>query len=422
MSMVCRSIVAGLATVLVALNGCGGGGNSTLAGIGGTGKIASGTITGFGSIFVNGVRYDIDNAAIEVNDDDSPGLSQDDLRIGMVVTVTAEVFDTNGDGDDDSGIASQVVYDNEIKGPVSELVDPGNGLTKSFSVLGVNVIVDVIETEFDDSDAQGFSFLTIAEGDVVDISGFFDGANVLNASYIEKTDDFVAGESEIEIKGTPDPGTDAGAGDSFILDGVTVNILADADLREVPGGRVTDAMFVEVEGTLISDNPLTVDAFRIEQEQEGLDDDAGEAELEGFVSDFVDISNFRVDDQLVDASDAEFKPADLDLRLSDGTKVEVEGIIMGGILFAEKVEVEDDSRPGVRSRPGTIPGKPETAPGKPETAAGKPETTPGKSETAPGKPETTPGKSETAPGKPETTPGKPETAPGKPETTPGKGP
>ena len=77
------------------------------------------------------------------------------------------------------------------------------------------------------------------------------------------------------------------------------------------------------------------------EEEEDLDDDAGEAELEGFVSDFVDNSNFRVDGQLVDASAAEFKPTDLDLRLSDGTKVEVEGTIEGGILNARKVEEED---------------------------------------------------------------------------------
>ena len=335
MSTVFRVILASLAAVLVALNGCGGGGGGdTLAGIGGTGKIASGSITGFGSILVNGIKYDIDSASLEVNDDDSAELSQDDLRIGMVVTVTAVV-------EGDVGVASLVIYDNEIEGPVSGLIDPGNGLTKSFSVLGIDVIVEDPGTEFDDSYAPGFSFATIADGDVVEVSGFFDDSNTLNATYIKKTDDFVSGESEIELKGTPDAGTDAGAGESFVLDGVIVNILADADLSEVPGERVTDSMFVEVEGTLISDNPLTVEAFRIEQEEEGLDDDAGEAELEGFVSDFVDISNFRVDGQLVDASDAEFKSTDLDLRLSDGLKVEVEGTIVGGLLDAKKVEEEN---------------------------------------------------------------------------------
>ena len=62
MSAVCRFISAGIAAVLVAIGGCGGGGSSNVAGIGGTGKIASGTITGFGSIFVNGIEYEIDNA------------------------------------------------------------------------------------------------------------------------------------------------------------------------------------------------------------------------------------------------------------------------------------------------------------------------------------------------------------------------
>ncbi|MEA3244218.1 MAG: DUF5666 domain-containing protein [Pseudomonadota bacterium] len=333
MSTVCRFISASLALVLVALSGCGGGGgSSTVAGIGGTGKIASGTITDFGSIWVNGVEYDIDNASLEVNDDDSAVLSQDDLRIGMVVTVTAVV-------EGSSGVASLVVYDNEIEGPVSGLTDPGNGLTKSFSVIGVDVIVDSAGTEFDDGEAPGFSFATIANDDVVEISGFIDGSNILNATYIKKTDDFLSGGSEVEFKGTADAGTDAGAGDSFTLDGVTVNIRADADLSEVPDERVTGAMFVEVEGMLTNDSPLTIDAFRIEQEEDGLEEDAGEAELEGFVSDFADNSNFRVDGQLVDASNAEFEPAGL--VLSDGMKVEVEGTIEGGILNARKVEQED---------------------------------------------------------------------------------
>ncbi|MEN8762610.1 MAG: DUF5666 domain-containing protein [Thiogranum sp.] len=336
MSTVSKFVLAALTAVFMALNGCGGGGgSSTVAGIGGTGKIASGTITGFGSIIVNDIKYDIDSASLEVDDDDSAGLSQDDLRIGMVVTVTAVVFD------DDTGVASLVVYDNEIEGPVSGLTDPGNGLTKSFSVLGIDVIVDSAGTEFDDSDASGFSFATIADGDVVEISGFFDGSNVLNATYIEKTDDFDLGNSEVEFKGTADAGTDAGAGDSFTLDGssIIVDIRADADLSEVPGERVTGSMFVEVEGTLTNDNPLTIEAFRIEFEEEDLDDDAGETELEGFVSDFIDNSNFKVDGQLVDATNAEFKPAGL--VLSDGDKVEVEGTIAGGILNASKIELED---------------------------------------------------------------------------------
>jgi hypothetical protein len=335
MNSVRRFIVAGLASALAAIGGCGGGGGGGLdpvAGIGGTGKIASGTITGFGSIFVNGVEYDIDAASIEINDDVSAELGQDDLRIGMVVTVSAVV-------EGSSGVASLVVYDSEVEGPVSGLSEEAGGLAKSFSVLGINVLVDIADTEFDDGEAPGFSFATMADSDLVEISGFFDGSNVLNATYIKKIGDFVLGTSEVEIKGNPDAGTDAGAGESFTIDGVTVNILATADLSEVAGGRVSDDMFVEIEGTLTNDNQPTIDAVRIEQEEEGLDEDAGETELEGLVSNFVDDSDFTLAGQRVDASDAEFEPAGLVLR--DGLRVEVEGIVEGGILKARKVELED---------------------------------------------------------------------------------
>ena len=44
------------------LASCGGGGGS--AGIGGTGITSGGTITGFGSIFVNGVKYNTDAATV----------------------------------------------------------------------------------------------------------------------------------------------------------------------------------------------------------------------------------------------------------------------------------------------------------------------------------------------------------------------
>ena len=250
----------------------------------------------------------------------------------MVVTLTA-----NDDGT--VGVASQVVYDNEIKGPVSGLADvPGfAGVKQSFSVFGVDVVVDVAGTTFDNSSAPGFSFATLAEGDIVELSGLFDSSNTLVASYIEKTDDLDPGSSEVELKGTPDAGTDAGIGDSFTLNGVTVNIVTGTDLSDIPGSRVTDTQFIEVKGTLISTN--TIDAIRIEQEDEGIDPDDGEVSLEGFISDFTDNSSFLVSGQQVNATDATFEPAGLTLR--NDLRVEVEGTIVNGILIAEKVELED---------------------------------------------------------------------------------
>ncbi|MEW8384692.1 MAG: hypothetical protein AB2704_22775, partial [Candidatus Thiodiazotropha taylori] len=60
------------AVCIGALYSCGGGsGGSQVAdgGIGGTG-VTQGRVTGFGSIFVNGIEYETDNASFTVNNSD----------------------------------------------------------------------------------------------------------------------------------------------------------------------------------------------------------------------------------------------------------------------------------------------------------------------------------------------------------------
>ncbi|HHH42892.1 MAG TPA: hypothetical protein ENK49_02035 [Gammaproteobacteria bacterium] len=332
MTLVNRMSLAGLLAIITLFSGCGGGGGSTLAGIGGTGKTVSGTITGFGSIFVNDVEYDIGNATISINDDSSPTLSQADLRIGMVVTLTAS-------DDGTVGTATRVIYDNEIKGPVSNLSTLSGGLKKTFTIFGMNAVVDVAATAFDDSSTPGFSFATLAEGDVVELSGLFDSTGTLIATYIEKTDDLVPGNTEVEVKGVPAPGTDAGVGESFVLDGVTVNITASTDLGDVPGGRVSDRLTVEVKGTLLGSDPARIDATRIKQEEKDIEAGDGEASIEGFISDFTDTGSFRVSGTRVDASGAKFEPAGL--VLGNDLRVEVEGMLVNGILNAKKVELKD---------------------------------------------------------------------------------
>ena len=58
-----------ITVICLFLAGCGGGGNSSLAGggIGGTGITASGAITGFGSIFVNGIEFETAGASRDVD-------------------------------------------------------------------------------------------------------------------------------------------------------------------------------------------------------------------------------------------------------------------------------------------------------------------------------------------------------------------
>jgi len=105
-----RKLVTWLAGAsALVLAACGGGGSS--GGIGGTGGggiggtgVAYGTITDFGSVWVNGVEYNSGNATIRIDDTVHP---ESDLRRGMVVRV---------DGSISGATAATITVDDAVKG------------------------------------------------------------------------------------------------------------------------------------------------------------------------------------------------------------------------------------------------------------------------------------------------------------------
>ena len=322
-----RGIFPVLATVIIfVLAGCGsggggGGGSFAGGGIGGTG-VTSGTVTGFGSVFVNGVEFETDSSSFDVDDDNSA--SQADLGIGMVVTVVGTV---NADGI--SGDAVSIEYDEEVEGPIANNpVEDADMTTKTFLVFDITVIANKNTTAFSSTD-----YASLAKDDIVEVSGFFDDSGVLLATWIEKEDELSLGTSEVEIKGTV---TGFNNVDTFTLGGVTVTFDGTTDLSEVPGGVITNGQFIEVKGVL--NTSTSIFALRIEQEDEGFDDSENNISIEGLVTDFNGLDNFRVSGQLVDASAAEFMPQALSGSLKNGDKVEVEGLISSGVLQADEVE------------------------------------------------------------------------------------
>ena len=150
----------------------GGGG-----GIGGTGVTSTGTIDGFGSIFVNGVEFETDESDVSL---DGVTSTQDKLRLGMVVTVHGTV---NEDGK--TGTADQVVFDDDVQGPVSAIEPGQDGDSLLLTVLGVDIIAERTGTVFD-----GVSFDTLAVGDLVEVSGFVENGVQLRATRIEKKSSF----------------------------------------------------------------------------------------------------------------------------------------------------------------------------------------------------------------------------------------
>jgi hypothetical protein len=317
--------------VTVLFNAACGGGGSNLAGggIGGTGITAFGTITGFGSVFVNGIEFETSGSLFDVDDDDTA--IEGDLGIGMVVTVTGILND-----DGVTGTADSIEYDDEIEGPITSTVDEDPGLeTKTFTVFDTTVVVSRSSTVFANA-----GYATLAQDDVVEISGFVDEAGTLVATRLEGKGMLVFDVTEVEIKGTVSGCTGNCAG-VFNIGSIAVSYDpagVATDLTEMmPSGVVSDGQFVEVKGVLTG--ATTISASRIELEDEGIGDTGdNKVSIEGLVTEFSGVSSFKVAGQLVDATGAVFTPASLETSLADGMEIEVEGPIVGGVLQAVKAE------------------------------------------------------------------------------------
>ncbi|HID81875.1 MAG TPA: hypothetical protein EYH06_08730 [Chromatiales bacterium] len=317
---------ASLALLLTACGGGGGGG-----GIGGTGitrTTTSGVITGFGSIFVNGIEFETGSASITV--DDNTAASESDLSLGMVVTITG-----TEDASGTTGSADTVVFDDSIEGPVEGAIagqlvppDPG-GQTKTFTILDQTVVVDKTTTVFDDT-----TFDTLAVADVLEVSGFVDAAGIINATRVEKKSVFIPGVgTQVELKGVvSNLDTDPNVR-SFSIGTIVVNYPSTTEFEDMTEAELVNGLFVEVKG--IFDGTEVV-AEEIEKEDEGFGSNVTKVSIEGLITNFVSESSFKIQGQAVDASNATLTPTSL--MLANGVKVEAEGPIENGILKATKVE------------------------------------------------------------------------------------
>lgn len=319
--------------LLVFIAACGGGGGGSVAsgGIGGTG-VTSGTVSGFGSVFVNGIEFETDGTIRDVDDDvDISNGSDDDevLGIGMVVTIIGTVND-----DGVSGIADSIEYDDEIEGPVAAEQDDGNPNTRTFDIFNITVVVDRSATVFASTDYD-----SLAENDLLEVSGYFGADGTLLATRVERKGELVSGVSEVEIKGEVIRFDSSMSTFMLVgLDDIVITFDNATEFEDFPG-PVANGLFVEVEGTLVTATSIL--ASRIELEDEGFGDDVDQISIEGLVTDFSDISSFKVAGQRVNASNATFEPASLEASIDNGDKVDVEGAIVDGILKAKEVEFED---------------------------------------------------------------------------------
>lgn len=297
-----------------------------MAGIGGSGYVSSGQVTGFGSVYVNGVKFKTDTATFNVEDVDT---SQQALRIGMIVQVAGSI---NADGI--SGTATEIRYGDNIQGQIE--VEPGSKEIKHnqadteqyFSVMGVNVIVDALKTTFE---GTGFDYGHINLADSVEISGYYDNNGVLRATYIELKTRGQATEIIVEIEGVVSELTNT----SFNVHGVFVDY--STALNVDLSFDLTNEAHVGVKGTYDIDS-RTLFATQINSVNIELNDGI-EVSVEGYITRYVSNSDFDINGSAVDASAAVLDPLNLIIR--SGLRVSAKGIINNGRLNATEIVFDE---------------------------------------------------------------------------------
>jgi hypothetical protein len=312
------------------LSACGGGGGQQTAGIDGGGApapapapvvivVSIGTITGIGSVIVNGVTYDTGSAAFTI---DGNSGSQTDLAVGQVIVVRGTL-----NNNQTTGVAETVTYDDAVEGPVSSIDSVANTLT----VLGQLVRVDV-DTSFGDGITPA-SLEGISVTDLIEVSGFHLADGSISATRIE----WKPGSQEMEITGIV---SNAGA-TTFEINGFVVDY-SSAMLDGFPGGAPEDDQLVEAKGMTLGGAGQLL-ATIVEFEDGSLGDDGDKVELEGFITRFDAGTPTDFDvagNPVMTNGQTVFENGTIaDLALN--RKVEVEGDVnAAGVLVAVKVEIK----------------------------------------------------------------------------------
>jgi len=310
-----RNSIAALAALLLAV-ACGGGGGGMPPP---NHAFTQGTIMGFGSIIVNGVRFD--DSAAQVVDDDGQPHDKGDLKLGMNVEI-----DSSGiDQDSNTAIASHIRFGAAIVGPVSAI----SAATTPKTLTVLDQTVEVSDTTvFDASLANGFASINV--GDVLAVHALFDATS---GHYLAKRIEPAAGATAFKLRGVV-AGLDATA-KTFMIGGATIDFSGVAN----PPANLANGQTVRVQLQMTKNASGQWVAISIRVQQAEMEDqDRDEAEVQGTITTFTSTTSFSVNGLPVDATNAMFPDGTAGVVL--GAMVEVEGAIVNGVLVATRVELE----------------------------------------------------------------------------------
>lgn len=361
-----KTVYLGILT-LASLAACGGGGGSSStpqplaaapsspAAPVGREVINTGIITGFSSVFVNNVKYEVESDTEVVVEGKGSFLGDDSqLKVGQKVTILAS--DVDG-----QRTATRIEYDDDLKGPVSDLnpdsLESGLG---TFTVLQQTVVVDgntLFDNDIGDNNVDGD--IDIRDLDVngnalvVEVSGLAISEGFL-ATRIERADE-IAGQAgvvddEYEVKGFIDSVADDGS--DFSINGGVFIVSAGAGGTVFEDGLVADqtlvGLFVEVKVDQLGDGSWVAVRVKLENDYDDLDYNESIFEIEGVIS-AVDLSvtpnTVTIGSVTLEVDDAS------SLAALEGTLIELKGTYDSfGVLIITQTRIEAENNVRVYDR------------------------------------------------------------------------
>lgn len=325
------------ATALMSACGGGGGGGSTASAGGGTSAASyTGTVTGLGSIVVNGVRFATTGASTEDGDDPRNPVASG-FALGSTVLVQGTIDNTTG-----AGQASSIAVLGGVRGQVSA----ANAAAGTLTVAGQAIKVDA-NTVFEGT--GGVFTLNSIESAVnastavyVEVYGVPDATNTILATRIEQKASLAAGHATVGTVSALD--TSAKTFTLTLRSGVVVTVDYTSATTLPASATLSNGSKVRVftstdPGAAANASTLTATKLVIKREPS-----SGLTKLRGVVT-AKSGNTWTVNGTAVDVSQS---PRLDDLAnlaaVSVGDVIKVKGSIVSGVLIAS--EVESDGHEG----------------------------------------------------------------------------
>lgn len=292
-------------------------GEGSGVGSGGTGVSTAdaatsvGAVDGMGSIIVNGLRYNVDNATIKLGDAMA-------LQIGMSVAVTGPV-----DASFSNGVATQVTSAADLRGPVAS-IDPVGG---TFVIMGTTVTLDDATVW---ADLPGVT--SLVAGANIQVWGLPASPGVLRATRVQQQ---VSNAAPIAT-GTVQQ-LDSARG-TFMLGNQTVAYGSAGFAGGLAASNLANGTIVRVRGDTQS-TPGLLAATQVEAWYPIPKVTGTPVQLEGVITNYSALSAFQVLGQSIDASSAQITGG-LASKINNDVKVQVGGTLVNGVLVATELKIK----------------------------------------------------------------------------------